>query len=328
VTEPGAPAVALVAAPGDPLDRLDKLVVALLARAGTVASRSQVQRWIEAGRVTVDGRPGRVSEAVRAGAAIEVRPLPPEAPSAAPDASVTFEVLHEDAHLVVLDKPPHLVVHPARGHASGTLVNGLLATGSFDRAGADPRDPMGKLRPGIVHRLDKGTSGVLVVAKDEPTREGLKALFARHDIDRAYVAIVVGSANDATWDTPHGRHPTDRLRFTTRVREGKRAITHVRVLERLAGDRATLVECRLETGRTHQIRVHLAERGGTPILGDPLYAKTPRDPALAAIGAELGRQALHARLLGFVHPVTGEALRFEREPPADFQRALAELRAL
>lgn len=314
-----------VVAEDDARDRLDRLVVALLTRAGVPASRASVQRWIAAGQVTVDGRAAKASEAVSPGAAVEVRPLPAEAPTAAPDASVPFVVLYEDPHLLVLDKPPGIVVHPARGHAKGTLVNGLLSRGSFDRAGFDASDPMGKVRPGIVHRLDKGTSGILVVAKDEPTREGLKAQFASHTIERAYEAIVVGDARDAVYETLHGRHPTDRLKFTTRTARGKRALTRVRLLRRLAGGRASLVECRLETGRTHQIRVHLAECAKTPVLGDPLYARPPRDPELRALSDALGHQALHARVLGFEHPMTKERMRFEREPPEDFRRALEAL---
>jgi 23S rRNA pseudouridine1911/1915/1917 synthase len=317
--------VTFVAAPEDPRDRLDKLVVRRLARAGQGASRAAVQRWIDRGRVLVDGLPQRASAAVPAGARVEVRPEPPEPSSAEPDASIVVAVVHEDAHLLVVDKPAGLVVHPARGHARGTLVNALLGRGGFERAGADPRDPAGNVRPGIVHRLDKGTSGLLVVAKDEPTREALKALFAQHAIDREYLAIVVGEARDATFDTLHARHPRDRLRFTSRTDTGRRAVTHVRVLERFAG--AALVACRLDTGRTHQIRVHLAERAGTPILGDPLYGRPPADPALHALAEALGRQALHARVLGFVHPATGEAMRWESALPEDMERCLAALRA-
>jgi 23S rRNA pseudouridine1911/1915/1917 synthase len=226
----------------------------------------------------------------------------------------------------VIDKPAGLVVHPARGHEGGTLVNALLARGGFERAGADPRDPVGHLRPGIVHRLDKGTSGLLVVAKDAPTREALKALFAAHDIEREYVAIVAGQARDATYDTLHARHPTDRLRFTSRTEKGRRAVTHVRVLERLGP--ATLVACRLDTGRTHQIRVHLSEQAGTPILGDPLYGRLPRDPELYALAEALGHQALHARVLGFVHPATGRAVRWTSPLPEDLEACLSGLRAL
>ncbi len=305
-----------IAGPGDPLDRLDKFLVAALGRAGA---------WIEEGRVEVGGRAGSASQTLPLGAIVEVTPLPPEPTDLVPDPGVAFDVLYEDDHLVVVDKPGGLVVHPARGHATGTLVHGLLARSSFPAQGAI--EAGAHARPGIVHRLDKGTSGIMVVAKDEPTREGLKALFARHDIERAYVAIVVGRAEARTYETLHGRHRTDRLKFTTRVAKGKRAVTRVDVVERLAGDRATLVECRLETGRTHQIRVHLAECAQTPVLGDPLYGKPIHDPFTRGLAERLGRQALHARVLGFLHPATGERLLFRREPPADFMSALRALRA-
>lgn len=307
-------------------DRLDRLVVRLLASVGHVTSRAAVQRWIDHGRVLVDGQVVRASSAVPAGAWVEVRPEAPEPTTALPDATIELRIAYEDEHLLVVDKQAGLVVHPARGHASGTLVNALLGRGGFERAGADESDPVGHLRPGIVHRLDKDTSGLLVVAKDALTREALKALFARHAIEREYVAIVVGTAVDATYSTLHGRHPTDRLRFTTRGTAGKHAVTHVRVVERL-GD-ATLVACTLETGRTHQIRVHLAEQGKTPVLADALYGRPPKNAALRAVAEELGRQALHARVLGFVHPVTGLAVRWESPMPADMARAVERLRAL
>jgi 23S rRNA pseudouridine1911/1915/1917 synthase len=315
-----------VAAPEHSLDRLDKFVVERLAEQGEPASRSAVQRWIRAGRVTLAGRAAAASDAVPIGAVIDVKPLPPETTRLEPDPTVAFDVLYEDSHLIIVDKPGGLVVHPGRGHAVKTLVHGLLARGSFTTARAE--EEAASVRPGIVHRLDKGTSGILVVAKNERTREGLKAQFAQHDIERAYVAIAVGYAENAEFETLHGRHPTDRLRFTTQVARGRRASTRVRVLERLAttGGGATLVECRLETGRTHQIRVHLLECAKTPILGDPLYGKKPIDPFLRAVGERLGRQALHAFLLGFVHPVTGEKMRFERPPPSDFTSALDALR--
>jgi 23S rRNA pseudouridine1911/1915/1917 synthase len=340
-----AKAYRFVAASDESLDRLDKYVVERMAAAGETASRSAVQRWIRAGRVTVGGRPASASAGLKVGSLVEVRPLPPETTELEPDPNVAFDVLHEDTHLIVLDKPGGLVVHPGRGHAQQTLVHGLLARASFPKsrdmfferrregtAGGAEADDAASVRPGIVHRLDKGTSGILVVAKDERTREGLKAQFAAHDIERAYLAIVVGNAMNADFETLHGRHPSDRLRFTTRVNKGRRAKTHVRVIEKLGAlsrdgkARATLVECRLETGRTHQIRVHLCECAKTPILGDPLYGKEPADPLLKAVGKRLGRQALHAFVLGFVHPVTGEKLRFERAPPADFRAALEALR--
>jgi len=333
-----------VATSGQSLTRLDKYVVEQMSEAGNAASRSAVQRWIRAGRVTVGGHAASASDSLNVGAIVEVEPLPPETTDLEPDPSVVFDVLHEDAHLVVVDKPGGLVVHPARGHAQKTLVHGLLAHATFPKTGdvffdrahasaANGVDGMASVRPGIVHRLDKGTSGILVVAKDERTREGLKVQFARHDIERAYLAIVVGQAVSADFETLHGRHPTDRLRFTTRVDKGRRAKTHVRVLENVGSKaaggkaRATLVECRLETGRTHQIRVHLLECAKTPILGDPLYGREPAEPLLKEVGRRLGRQALHAYVLGFVHPISGERLRFERAPPRDFAAALDALRA-
>ena len=316
----------LVVRPDDPRDRLDKLVVRLCERAGSPSTRASVQRWIEHGRVTVDGQPARSASAVAVGARVSITPEAPEPTRAEPDASIKLDVVYEDAFLLVVDKPAGLVVHPAKGHASGTLVNALLGRGGFERASADPLDPEGHLRPGIVHRIDKDTSGLLVVAKDAATREALKSLFAKHDIEREYVAIVGGETKDATYETLHGRHPTDRLRFTTRVETGKRAATHVRVLERFRV--ATLVSCQLETGRTHQIRVHLAEQARTPILGDTLYGKPPKDPKLRAIADTIGRQALHARRLGFVHPVTGKRLSFESALSADIAQALECLRAL
>lgn len=310
----------------DPRDRLDKLVVRLCERAGFSASRSAVQRWIFNGRVSVDGQPSQASSAVHVGAIVEVRPEGPEPTKAEPDATIAVDVVYEDEHLLVVDKPAGLVVHPAKGHFEGTLVNALLGRGGFELASADPQDPEGHLRPGIVHRIDKDTSGLLVVAKNDVTREALKALFAAHDIEREYVAIVVGSVNDATIETMHGRHPTDRLRYTSHTETGKRAVTHVHVLEKFVG--ATYVVCRLETGRTHQIRVHMAEQAKAPIMQDSLYGKAPKDPKVRAIADALGRHALHARRLGFVHPITGKRLSFESPLPGDMAQARKSLRAL
>jgi 23S rRNA pseudouridine1911/1915/1917 synthase len=292
------------------------------------ASRATVQRWIAEGRVKVDGKICRAKQLVRAGAKLEVEPSDPPPSQATPDASVSFQVLYEDPHLIVIDKPAGLVVHPARGHASGTLVNGLLARGGFERAAADPRDPNASVRPGVVHRIDKDTSGILVVAKDEPTREGLKAQLSAHAMERLYLAITLGVPRAMSIETLYDRHPRSRMRFTSKTRNGKRAVTHVVLLEALAGRRAALVECRLETGRTHQIRVHLSEQAGTPLLADWLYGREPAEPDLLAVARSLGRQALHAALLGFVHPMSGEKLRFESPLPADMQQALAALRAL
>lgn len=291
-------------------------------------SRSTVQRWISEGRVKVDGKICRPKQLVRGGSKLEVEPSEAPPSTAVPDASVPFSVLFEDPHLIVVDKPAGVVVHPARGHASGTLVNGLLARGGFERAGADARDPQGAIRPGVVHRIDKDTSGILVVAKDEPTREGLKQQLSAHSVERVYQALTLGVPRPGTIDTLYDRHPRSRLRFTSRTGEGKRAVTHVSLLERLAGGRAALIACRLETGRTHQIRVHLSEQAGTPLLADWLYGRKPGSPELLEIAERLGRQALHAAVLGFVHPQTHEPLRFESALPADLVAALDALRAL
>ena len=293
-------------------------------------SRSTLARWIDEGRVSVDGAVVAARSAkVRSGQRVVVRPAPPP-PSDAEPQDIPLTVLFEDEHLLVIDKPAGLVVHPAPGHADGTLVNALLfharvptaargeGAGIVTNEDGDPR------RPGIVHRLDKDTSGVMVVAKTAATRDGLVALFQKHDIERRYVAIVAGEPPArATYDTLIGRHPSDRKRFTTKVARGKRAVTHMEVRERLEG--AARVECRLETGRTHQIRVHLSEHGH-PILGDPLYGRPPKGSVAREAAAQLGRQALHAAVLGFRHPATGEDLRFETEPPEDFRSALTRLR--
>ncbi len=305
-------------------ERVDKI----LARKCEGTSRAAVQRWIDEGRVRVDGQPCRARDLVGEGAEIEFEPLPPPRSEASPDESVLFTVLYEDDALLVVDKPAGLVVHPARGHRSGTLVNGLLARDSFRALPADPADPTGSVRPGIVHRIDKDTSGVLVIAKTEIAREGLKEQLAAHSVERCYQAITIGVPRPGVIKTLYGRDPRSRLRFTSRVATGKSAVTHVSVLERLAGGRAALVECRLETGRTHQIRVHLCEQTRTPLLGDPLYKSTRAVPELEPIAGELGRQALHARVLGFIHPETRAPLRFESALPKDFQRALDALRAL
>ncbi len=306
--------------------RLDRFLAGALALEGRASpSRSELQRWIERGNVRIDGAPGKASSKVRAGASVSVEPLPPPSTAAEADASVRFDVLYTDASVVVVNKPAGLVVHPARGHGTGTLVNGLIALGIFDQALSTGLVEEAT-RPGIVHRIDKGTSGVMVVARTPEAREALKRQFADHSIERRYVALCVGRVETATFETLHGRHPTDRLRFSSRVREGKRAVTHVERVE-LFGDGATMVRCRLETGRTHQIRVHLSDHK-TPLLGDSLYGRPPGDLRLREIGRELARPALHAEVLGFVHPETGQRVVFHAPPPEDFERAVTALRAI
>jgi 23S rRNA pseudouridine1911/1915/1917 synthase len=322
----------VIVGPEQRKERIDKVLPSLLnallnEKLGGV-SRATVQRWIEDGRVLVNGAPCRPKDEVRAGAVIEVSPGASVPSAAEPDATVSFTVLHEDESLIVVDKPAGVVVHPARGHWTGTLVSGLLARPGFERAPSDERDPMGPLRPGIVHRIDKDTSGVLVVAKTESAREALKAQLAAHSMERTYRGITLGVPREGVIRTHYGRSPASRVRFTSLLDQGKKAVTHVAVEERLAGGRAALVRCRLETGRTHQIRVHLAERAKTPLLADALYGRKSADPGIAPVERALGRQALHAQELGFVHPASGERMHFEAKLPADLELALASLRAL
>jgi 23S rRNA pseudouridine1911/1915/1917 synthase len=248
--------------------------------------------------------------------------IAPPAPARAEAQAMDLAVLYEDRHLIVIDKPAGLVVHPAPGHPDRTLVNALLAH-CTDLSGVG-----GELRPGIVHRLDKDTSGVLVASKDDATHTALSALFKSKTARREYLAVVAPPLRDAagTFDTLYGRHPVHRMKFSAKVERGKRAITHYQVEERF-GALAQLVRCRLETGRTHQIRVHLAD-AGHPILGDATYGRRPALPALAELAAALGRQALHAAVLGFDHPATGQRLEFETPPPPDMQRFIDELRRL
>lgn len=312
-----APRVVVIPAE-DVGQRLDKVLARLLA--GESVSRSAISQCFAAGRVTSDGGPLKPSERARAGLTVTVD-VPPPAPMVAVAEDIPLVIVYEDEHLLVIDKPAGMVVHPSRGHAGGTLVNAVLHHGDVDEEG----DP---LRPGIVHRIDRDTSGLLVVARSTAARDGLVARFKAHDIERSYVALVEGVPPEkVTYDTWHARHPVDRLRFTSRVNGGKRAVTHVTCLEAFRAGAASLVRCRLETGRTHQIRVHLTEAGHA-LLGDALYGRTAKDPSVRAIAAALGRQALHAEVLGFSHPVTGETLRFSAPPPPDFQAALDALRAL
>ena len=231
-------------------------------------------------------------------------------------------MLYEDAHLIVIDKAPGMAAHPAPGTPDGTLVNALL-----HHCGASLSGVGGVARPGIVHRLDKDTSGVMVAAKTDAAHQGLSKLFAAHDIERTYTALVRGAPDPAsgTVTTQIGRARFDRQRMAVLKAGGREAITHYKVQavwgERTSkGDRplASRVACTLETGRTHQIRVHMAHKGA-PVLGDPLYGSSPPVAKVKAAIEEAGlqRQALHAAILGFVHPITGEAMRFDTAPPAD-----------
>jgi 23S rRNA pseudouridine1911/1915/1917 synthase len=292
----------------------------VLARYIEGVSRTQLSRHIGEGAVTVNGKPASPSQKARAGDVVVWTP-PPVRDVELVAEDIPLRVVFEDAHLVVVDKPAGLVVHPAAGHDDGTLVNALLAHCK------DLRGIGGELRPGIVHRIDKDTSGLLVVAKDDTTMNALGADFKIHRIKRVYEALVVGRPARAsgTIDTLHGRDPHDRKKFTIKVKTGKRAVTNWRLIEDLGA--ASRMEAELETGRTHQVRVHFAAMS-CPLLGDATYGRPPRDEDVRAVGKQLGRQALHARVLGFHHPKTGEWMEFECAPPEDFQAALAALRKL
>jgi 23S rRNA pseudouridine1911/1915/1917 synthase len=288
----------------------ERLDVALAARAGV--ARAQARRWIDAGRVRVNGAAARASQRVVAGDCVDAEPPEARAPSAAPE-PIALRVLHEDADVIVVDKPAGLVVHPAPGHAGGTLVNALLFH-CRDLAGVG-----GVLRPGIVHRLDRGTSGVLVAAKNDAAHQALAAQFRAHSVERVYLALVRGvPTHDAgEIDRAIGRHPRERKRMSVAARRGRAARTAWRVARRFPRSGASLLEVRPWTGRTHQIRVHLAA-AGTPILGDPVYGGGARVPGLE-------RPALHAARLGFDHPTTGERLRFETALPPDLARLVESL---
>jgi 23S rRNA pseudouridine1911/1915/1917 synthase len=284
---------------------------ALAALAGV--TRAQARRWIDEGRARLAGRTVRPAQRVVAGERIEAEPPEPVLAELRPEA-IALSVLYEDADLVVVDKPAGLVVHPAPGHPGGTLVNALLHR-CGDLAGIG-----GVLRPGIVHRLDRGTSGVMVAAKSDPAHVSLAGQFHDHSVERVYLAIVRGAPAAASGrvERPIGRHPRDRKRMTVEGAAARRAATRWSVLRRFAARGHALLEVRPETGRTHQIRVHLAA-SGLPIAGDPVYGRARQG------GPPIERPALHAAVLGFTHPRSGERLRFEAPPPEDFLAALAWL---
>lgn len=276
-------------------------------------TRSQVKRRITDGEVTVNGAIVKAGYKLRASDEIEWRFAPtPQLSAAAQD--IPIEVLWEDEHVAIIDKPADMVVHPSIGHPDGTLVNAIMF--HFEQVAHTGQ----ALRPGIVHRIDKDTTGAIAVTKTEEAHRHLSGLFAAHDIERSYHALVVApNLPDAgTFESTHTRHPTKRRRFTGQREEGRHAVTHFVVIERFERH-AALVECRLETGRTHQIRMHLSE-ANAPLLGDELYS--PKDVAGTKL---IARQALHARTLGFAH-LTGEAVLVEAPYPADFVSALDDLR--
>ena len=274
-------------------------------------TRSRAEGLIREGRVLADGvAREKAGFRLRAGMAVRVE-VPGATPASAEAEDIALDILYQDADLAVVFKPSGMVVHPAAGNARGTLVNALLAR--LDNLSGIG----GELRPGIVHRIDKDTSGLLLVAKNDFSHVALSAQIKAHTVDRAYRAIVIGGFREdgGTVEGPIGRHPTDRKKMAI-VQGGRDAVTHWTVLERLRG--ATLIEARLTTGRTHQIRVHMASIGH-PVLGDPVYGPK-RSPYPVA-----GGQLLHAYRIGFIHPRTGEHMLFEAEPEPRFTEWLHKL---
>jgi len=292
---------------GESGERLDRL---LAARLGAL-SRSRLKRLVEAGQVSLGG--AAITDPamrVKPGQSFLVALPAPVADHPQPQA-MALPITYEDEHLIVIDKPAGLVVHPAPGNPDRTLVNALLAHCGDSLAGIG-----GVKRPGIVHRLDKDTSGLMVVAKTELAHQKLSSAFARHDIDRAYLALVRGvpSPRQGTIATRIGRSRANRKKMAVVATGGKEAITRYRVL-RSFGEKAALVECRLATGRTHQIRVHLAAKHH-PLIGDQVYGRAA-GTALPLAARAFPRQALHAQIIGFRHPADGRQLRFSSELPSD-----------
>lgn len=296
-----------IAAPEDAGARLDAFLAGKMEK-----TRSSVQKLVEEENVRLNGAPAAKNARLREGDRVEATEPPPEVLDVKPQ-NIPLDIVYEDQDLLVVNKPKGMVVHPAAGNPDGTLVNALLFHCGDSLSGIN-----GVIRPGIVHRIDKDTSGLLIVAKNDRAHQSLAEQIAVHSFTRIYNAVVYGivKEEEGTVSAPIGRHPTDRKRMAVLSSGGREAVTHYRVLERFLG--FTLVECRLETGRTHQIRVHMAHIGH-PVAGDPVYG--PKKCI-----TELQGQCLHARVIGFIHPATGEYLEFDSGLPPYFERFLEKLR--
>ena len=302
-------------------ERLDHFV----ARSVEQLTRSAATRLIETGMVTVDGTAQKPSLKLKGGEEISVT-IPPPVPTEAEAEHIPLDILHEDGDVIVINKAAGMTVHPGAGQWSGTLVNALIGhCGDLSGIG-------GELRPGIVHRIDKDTSGILVVAKNDRAHQSLANQFKEHTVKRLYVALIFGSPRQDTGriEEAIGRHPVDRKKMSGKARHGKRAVTHWKVLARYGS--ITMVRLRLETGRTHQIRVHLSE-AGFPLVGDEVYGGGSRlanipDTALRKLIRDLNRQALHAMTLGFIHPAGGDYREFTVDIPEDMARIIGYLEEL
>jgi 23S rRNA pseudouridine1911/1915/1917 synthase len=307
-----AQSLALTVAPGEAGSRLDQLLAGRLD-----FSRARLQRWLKSGLVSVNGRPRPPSYKVRAGDAIEVAVPPPEPSHLLPEA-LPLEIVYEDRDLLVVNKPPGLVTHPGAGHRTGTLLNALLHH-------CPELQEIGDVsRPGLVHRLDKDTSGLLVVAKTDLAHRSLVNQFQKHEVKKKYLALVWGRLpqREGRIAQEIGRHPTERHKMSVHARRGKEAVTRWRVVQEFSGP-LTLLELTIETGRTHQIRVHLTSLGH-PVLGDATYGGgasrlKSAPPALSGLRPLVKRQMLHAWQLKFTHPRSGEEVGWEAALPGDFQ---------
>ena len=283
-----------------------------LAEKDSGFSRSFIQKLLKDGQVTVGGKPAKSNYKVREDDSIHLEVPDSSEPDIVPE-DIPLDILYEDEDVLIVNKPKGMVVHPAAGHYQGTLVNAVMAHCGDSLSGIN-----GVMRPGIVHRIDKDTTGALLVCKNDTAHRDLAEQLKDHSIRRRYRAVVQGNLKDdeGTIEGPIGRHPTDRKKMAINHKNGKDAVTHYKVLERFG--QATYVECRLETGRTHQIRVHMASIGH-PLLGDTVYGSS-RNPY------HLEGQALHAMILGFVHPRTGEYMEFTAPLPEYFVKLLSKLR--
>ena len=292
-------------------DREGERADALLSRLAPGLTRSAAQKLLERGAATLDGKPVRKNDRPAPGQVVVVR-LPDLEPIDLIPQNIPLDIVYEDGDVVVVNKPVGLVVHPAPGHPDGTLANALLYHCGSSLSGIN-----GELRPGIVHRIDRDTSGLIIAAKNDRAHLALAAQLQDHSLARTYEAVAVGGLKEdsGTVDAPIGRHPVDRKKMAVDPKNGRRAVTHWSVLARYPG--YTHVECRLETGRTHQIRVHLSSIGH-PLLGDAVYGAKKPVPGLAG-------QCLHARRLRFVHPATGEAVELECPLPDWFQEILRKI---
>ncbi len=287
--------------------RIDKFIASHMDG----VTRSHIQKLIDDGNVTVDGKKVKANHKLKIGQNIEIN-LPEAKQLDVKAEDIELDIVYEDEHMLVVNKPQNMVVHPAAGNFEGTLVNALMHHCGESLSGIN-----GVIRPGIVHRIDKDTSGLLLVAKDDATHIGLSEQIKEHSLTRKYIAIVHGNFknDEGTVDAPIGRHPTDRKKMCITEKNSKNAVTHYKVLQRFM--EYTLVECKLETGRTHQIRVHMASLGH-PVMGDKTYGVKKEKYNLSG-------QLLHAKIVGFIHPITKEYMEFETDIPERFKKFLKQI---